>query len=270
MRLGQHGVQAGPAAGFMEQPWSGNNANDRDQGSDDDIHVRDRGHAGKSGGNDDKHGDDPGAEVGRNLVREDEMQNIAAALELVAGDAHIGEEDSESAEDSSSLVVARLQQIGESELGELSRAGRDEVDEQQAQPAAGGQPEGREPIAVCVLRAGKQRSRADPRREQREHQDQGRQRTAGDEIVGLGFDARGAIDGHRQENGDDDRQDNHVKLRHAGRTSRIGDAVIGSSVSDQVRVWRSKPIVRTAIQAQPALPSKRCAPVDATGGDVNN
>ena len=87
------------------------------------------------------------------------MQHVAAALELVAGDAHISEEDGNSAQHPRRLVVADLEQVGQRELREFARAGRDEVDEQQPQPSARRLPQRGKTVLVGVLRPGKQRSR---------------------------------------------------------------------------------------------------------------
>ncbi len=59
-------------------------------------------------------------------------KHVAATLELVAGDADVGEQNGESTQHARGLVIANLKQVGQSELSELAGTGSDEVDEQQA------------------------------------------------------------------------------------------------------------------------------------------
>ena len=87
------------------------------------------------------------------------MQHVAAALELIAGDADVGKENGEGAEHARRLVVAGLKQVGQRELRELARARRDEIDEQQAKPSAGRLPQRGESVAVGVLSARQRASR---------------------------------------------------------------------------------------------------------------
>ena len=142
------------------------------------------------------------------------MQHVAAALELIAGDADIGKENGESAEHARGLVVAGFEQIGQRELRKFASARRNEVDEQQAEPAAGRLPERGKAVAVGVFRPGKERSGADPRSEQREHKDEGRQRAAGDQVVGLGLHTGSAIECDGQQRNDNDGQNNDIELGH--------------------------------------------------------
>ncbi len=107
------------------------------------------------------------------------MQHVAAALELVAGDADVGKEDGNGAQHARRLVVAGFQKIGQRELREFARARRNEVDQQQPQPAPGRLPERGKAVLVGVLRPGEEAPRADPRGQQREHQHHGRQRPSG-------------------------------------------------------------------------------------------
>ena len=122
VRRGQRGVQASPSAGLEEEHGRGDEADDGDQRADGHIHVGHRRHAGQCRGDDDKDGDDVGAQFRRDGVRKDEVQHVAAALELVAGDADISKEDGDGAEDARGLVVAGLEQVRQGELGELAGA----------------------------------------------------------------------------------------------------------------------------------------------------
>jgi hypothetical protein len=65
--------------------------------------------------------------------------------------------------------------IGQGKLREFARARSDEVDEQQRQPASGRLPQRGKAILIGVCRPAKERSAADPRAEQRQHQHDGRQ-----------------------------------------------------------------------------------------------
>src|SRR6185437_2469881 len=82
---------------------------------------------------------------------EDEVQDVAAADELVAGDGCIGEENGQDTKHARGLVVARLQQIGDGELRELSGPWSDEIDERETSPSARGLPQGGEAVFVGVL-----------------------------------------------------------------------------------------------------------------------
>ena len=145
-------------------------------------------------------------------VGEDQVQVIAAAFELVARDADVGEENGEGSQDAGRLVVARFKQVRQRELGELSRARGNEIDQEQPEPAAGRLPERGEAIAVGVFSSGKERSMlADPGSEKCQNEDKCGERSARDQIVGFGFDAGGLIDRHRQELANDNEQ---PKQRH--------------------------------------------------------
>src|SRR6516225_4172781 len=120
----------------MKQIRGGNDADDSDEGADRNIHVCDGRHAGQSGSDDDEERNDVGPKLRRNSIGKDEMEYIAAALELVAGDSDVSEEDGEGAENASGLVVAGFEQIGKRKLGEFAGARGDEVDQQKAQPSA--------------------------------------------------------------------------------------------------------------------------------------
>ena len=117
----------------------------------------------------------------------DEVEDVSAANELVAGDGGVGKENCDYAEDARGLVVARFQQVGDGVLGEAACARRDEVDERQTNPATGRLPQGREAVAIGVLRASKQRAGSDPTGEQGEDEDEGGKRAAGDQVVCAGM-----------------------------------------------------------------------------------
>ncbi len=118
---------------------------------DEEVHVRDRRHPGDGGEDDNEACDQVAAQDGSDEVGEDEVQDVAAADELVAGDCGIGQDDGHDAEDAGGLAVAGFEQVGDGELGELAGAGRDKVDEQQPGPSSGALPERDEAVVVGVL-----------------------------------------------------------------------------------------------------------------------
>ena len=59
----------------------------------------------------------------------DEMQNVAATDELVAGDRGVGEENGDDAKNTSGLVVAGFEQVGNGELSEFARTRGNEIDD---------------------------------------------------------------------------------------------------------------------------------------------
>ena len=139
------------------------------------------------------------------------MQNVAAALELVARNHKVGDHDGDRAEHARRRVVAFLQQIGYGELRKTPRASRDGSDHDQPEPAARGLPERGETVAESVLSAGEETARADPRREQRKHQHIPGQLPPGHQEVALILHAEGFVnrDGrkrakHNRENDDVD------------------------------------------------------------------
>ena len=129
-----------------------------------------------------------------------------------AGDGGVGEEDGDDAEDAGGLVVAGLEEVWDGELGELAGARGDEVDEQEAGPAAGGLPERGEAVFVGVFGAAEEGARADPGTEQGEDEDEGGQGAAGDEVVGLGLDLGDAGERDGEEGEYDDGEDDGVKV----------------------------------------------------------
>ena len=149
---------------------------------------------------------------------EDEVQDVSAADELVAGDGGVGEEDGEDAEDAGGLVVAGFEQVGDGVLGEAAGARGDEVNEGEAGPASGGLPEGGEAVAVGVFGAAEQRAGADPGAEQGEDEDEGGQGASGDEVVGAGVDLAQAGERDGEQGEDDEGEDDGVEVHEGLRT----------------------------------------------------
>ena len=207
-----------PAANMVEQQGDGDNDGYRDQGADHQVQISHRGHAGGRGKENHEAGDDVHAGGLFNLG-EDEVKNVAAADELVAGDDDAGDYDGDAAKDSGGGIVPGLQQIGNGELGEAAGAAGNEGNQNEAQPTAGGLPERGETIAVGVFGAAKQAARADPGREQREDQHGPRESAAGQHEVGFVANQPGLVDGDGQERRDDDGKDNGVN--HGGEVVQV-------------------------------------------------
>ena len=146
---------------------------------------------------------------------EDEVEDVSAADELVAGDGGVGEEDGDDAEDAGGLVVAGFEQVGDGVLGEAAGARGDEVDEGEAGPSSGGLPEGGEAVAVGVFGAAEQRAGADPGAEQGEDEDEGGEGATGDEVVGAGVDLAQARERDGEQGEDDDGEHDGVEV-HGG------------------------------------------------------
>ena len=66
----------------------------------------------------------PQAHFSRN-AGEDQMQDVAAADELIAGDDHVRNNDGDGGQHASSGVVARFKQIGNGELRKMAGAACD-------------------------------------------------------------------------------------------------------------------------------------------------
>ena len=140
------------------------------------------------------------------------MEDVAAADELVGGDGGVGEEDGDDAEDARGLVVAGFEEVWDGELGELAGAGGDEVDEQEAGPAAAALPERGEPVFVGVFGAAEEGAGTDPGAEQGEDEDKGGEGTAGNEVVGFGLDLGNAGERNAKKSEDDEGENDRVKI----------------------------------------------------------
>ena len=112
-----------------------------------------------------------------------QIQQASAAAELVGGDRGVGEDDGDRAEHARRRPVAHLEDVGDRVLREPAHARRDEEDQRDADPCARRLPQRGEPDAIAEPGAPEQAARADPRREQREHEHVRRQRPAGDQEI---------------------------------------------------------------------------------------
>jgi hypothetical protein len=206
-------VDGGPSACVVDEDGQSDDEREGGEEAYGDVHVGDRGHASDGGEDDDEGGDDVFAEICGDGVGEDEVEDVAAADELVAGDGGVGEEDGDDAEDAGGLVVAGFEEVGDGELGEFAGAGGDEVDEEKAGPSTAALPEGYEAVFVGVLGASEEGARADPAGEQSEDEDEGWKGAAGDEVVGFRLDLAETGEGDREEGQDDDGQNGGVEIR---------------------------------------------------------
>ncbi len=158
VRGGKGGVDDGPAAGSVGDDGQGEEHGEGGEEADGDVHVGDGGHAGYRCENNDEGGDDVFAEVCGDQVGEDEVEDVAAADELVAGDGGVAEEDGDDAEDAGGLVVAGFEEVGDGVLGEFAGTGGDEVDEEEAGPSSTALPEGCEAVFIGVFGASEERA----------------------------------------------------------------------------------------------------------------
>ena len=67
-------------------------------------------------------------------------------------------------------------------------------------------------MAIAVLGSGEERAGADPGTEQSEDEDEGGERAAGDEVVGLGLHLAETREGDGEQRGDDDGEDDGVDV----------------------------------------------------------
>src|SRR5215469_184427 len=102
--------------------------------------------------------------VAGNLIElwEDQMQDVAAAFELIRGDRRKRKKDGDRSQHSRRGVVTRFQKIGNSKLRELTGSRGNKDDHQQSYPASRGLPECGEAVLERVLGAAEQAARADP------------------------------------------------------------------------------------------------------------
>src|ERR1017187_2484634 len=188
---GQCSVDGRPAACARQQYRQRDERDDGDQQADDEIQVGDGGHTRQRREGDHEGGDD--VHAGLLIERgEDEVQDDAAALELVAGDDRVRNDDGDGGQHARGGVVARLQQIGHGELREAPRTSGDDGDQDQSDPAASRHPQRREAVLVSVLGAGEEAARADPGGEQGEDQHRPSELAAGHQEIGLVLDGERA------------------------------------------------------------------------------
>ena len=162
MRSGQRGSNRRPTTGHVREDGERNNERNGSKHADGKVHVGDRTHAGDSGEDNDKGSNDLLAKVGADDRGEDEVENVAAADELITGNGGVSEKNGDHAEDAGRLVITGLKQIRNGELRELPCAWRDEVDKQKPGPAACGLPQSGKAMLICIFRTGKQRAGANP------------------------------------------------------------------------------------------------------------
>jgi len=105
-------MKARPTTRLKEEHGRGHDTDHSNQRTNGDIHVGHRRHAGHGRGDDDKCGNEVGSELGSDGRRKNKVQHIAAALELVAGDAYIGEENGQGTQHARGLVVASFKHVG--------------------------------------------------------------------------------------------------------------------------------------------------------------
>ena len=125
---GKVGVDCGPATSLVHEDGECDTHGKSGEQADGDVHIGDGGHAGNGSKEDDKGSDDVSSKLSGDEGGEDEVEDVAAADELVAGDGSVGEENGDDPQDAGSLVVPGLEQVGDGELGEFARARSDKVD----------------------------------------------------------------------------------------------------------------------------------------------
>ena len=150
-----------------------------------------------------------------------------AAPELIGGNRRIREHRRDRPEHARGGAVAQLEDVGHRVERESPDARRDEVDQGNAGPGAGGLPERGEAGSVAEPRPAKQAPRPDPGRQQREDQHTRRQRPAGHQKVVARLDAPAPprSNQHEHRHIEDDRREHAV--HHTGvRGHAIGSRAV--------------------------------------------
>ena len=128
--------------------WQREQYAERDDDAVEDVHRDDRDHSGQGGEEYDCHACDQHAEFrGDRSVRHD-REDPATTPKLVGGDRHVGQDDRNRAEYPRSGVVALLEQIGNRVLGDAADAWGKVETQDHSKPAAGGEPQLRDPRVV--------------------------------------------------------------------------------------------------------------------------
>ncbi len=174
----------------------------------------------------------------------DDVEDEAAGHELVGDDGDEGHDQGHGPEEAGGGSVADLEHVADGVLAEGVDLGGQEVDQDDADPGAGGEPKGREPGLGRELGARDEGARADPGADQGEDHDLPLEAPAGDLEVVLAFNLAGAVEvesGQDDEIGEnDDDVDGHVALLGMRREfpdtylipylspfQRLGDAAAG-------------------------------------------
>jgi hypothetical protein len=132
---------------------------------------------------------------------------------LIGSDGSVSEQNRDGSEDAGGRVVSGLQQIGQSVLGEFSRARSDEINNQQPDPSASRLPKRGESIAKRVFRARKQTAGANPRAQQSGDQYIGWKVASRNKEVRLVFDQTASENADAEKDSDDDYQDDEIKIQ---------------------------------------------------------
>ncbi len=154
MRGGKRGANVRPSTGLVSEDRKRYQQSGRREQTNGDVHVSNRAHAGDGSEDDNEAGEQISAIFGGYDRGEDEVENVAAANELIARDGSVGEENGDDAEDAGDLAVTCFQQVGDGELGKLAGARSNEVDKEKPSPAPGPLPESGEPVSIGIFRTG--------------------------------------------------------------------------------------------------------------------
>src|SRR5579871_2272020 len=107
-----------PSSGTVDKDGKSETHGHGGEQADEEVHVGHGGHARNGCEDDNEGGEDVATHDGVDDIREDEVEDVAAANKLVARDGGVGEQDRNDAEDAGGLVVASLEEVGDGELGE--------------------------------------------------------------------------------------------------------------------------------------------------------
>ena len=212
----KRGADVGPSTRLVGEYRRRNQQSNGGEQADGDVHIRDRAHTRDGSEENDEAGEEIFAEIRADDGGEDEVENVAAADELVTGDGGVGEEDGNHAEDASGLVVPGFEQVGNRELGELAGAGRDEVDKQEPGPATGPLPQSSKAMFIGIFCTGEKRARANPGRQKGEDEDKGWKRASGHQVVSFGLHLAKATERDNKKSEDDEAKDDRVEVHEVG------------------------------------------------------
>src|SRR5262245_42404381 len=145
-------------------------------------------------------------------VREDQMENVTTAFELVGSNSGESKQDGNRTQHACGSVVTSLQQVRNGELGEFAGFRRHDQNHEQPNPAPRRLPQSGESILESVFCAAEQAAGADPRGEQREYEHVPGQGTSCNQVICFSFYFADLTEADYQQYGHNDGEDNRVQV----------------------------------------------------------
>ena len=202
-----------PAPRTLQKQRHGYDHDQCHETADNQVKIRNGSHPGGCGKHDHERRDDVHSRSGGQRG-ENEMKHVAAADELITRDHCVGNNNGNGAQHARPDIEPQLQQIRHGELCKPPRPPGDEKDHQKARPSARSLPQCHVTVLIRVLATREEAARANPRGEQREHQNGPWQLSPSHEKIGAAVHAQRLHHGGGQQHRHYNRQNDDVD--HSG------------------------------------------------------